>query len=570
MRKFYLLFTLLAGVLFQSARAQDSVRFNFTIGINYDVAFTNTSILAGSEPRKAFWTFGDGVRIMTPPLAGVTHHYTAAGSYTVCLRIFKYISNTNDSILTGEACRTVNLTNTSTDFCTAGFTDTLYSTATGSKIFVAKPWHNHDKKPEKICWTFGDGTDTCINYNPLLSNNYAVSHHYNQPGQYNVCVKIIYQGGCQTTYCRIVQVGMGDTCKADYNMEPVSASPLSRRFNALPWHVQQKKPLKVCWLFGDGTDTCIQYPVTYTGSYWVNHSYASYGQYNVCVKLFYDGGCEAQRCKVISVAQMTTNDSCQLNIFEMASNTYNLGRHFYAVINPNKVAEKICWNFGDGTDTCIILPNPATTQSLTVGHQFPGPGVYHVCAKLWYAGGCTVVKCREVVVRSGTNICGGYMTDSLTAVRTVQFKGFGITNPNDHVVSWRWTFGDGSSSMGQQVVHTYAAGGNYEVCLYIKTDLGCETRICKHVIIQSTNQAQLQLSPNPVVTTLHAVFQSALQEQVTISIYNANGVLVRSYTRAAIAGTNTWDFDLGTLPSGIYTMIVHSPGQLASAIFFKQ
>jgi PKD repeat protein len=162
------------------------------------------------------------------------------------------------------------------------------------------------------------------------------------------------------------------------------------------------------------------------------------------------------------------------------------------------------------------------------------------------------------------------MTDSLTAPRTVQLKGFGITNPNDYVVSWRWTFGDGTSATGQHTSHIYAAGGNYQVCLNIKTNLGCETRICKQVIIQSPGQAQLQLSPNPVVSVLHAVFQSVLHEQVTISIYNANGILVRSNTRTAVAGTNTWDFDLGALPSGIYTMIVHSPAQLANAIFFKQ
>ena len=40
-------------------------------------------------------------------------------------------------------------------------------------------------------------------------------------------------------------------------------------------------------------------------------------------------------------------------------------------------------------------------------------------------------------------------------------------NSQDQIVSWRWTFGDGTSATGQNVKHEYAQGGSYEVCLYI-------------------------------------------------------------------------------------------------------
>jgi PKD repeat protein len=573
MRKFYLLLTLLPVLVSRSLFAQDSARFDVSVGLNNDVVFTNTSVLSGSDARKAYWSFGDGTRIMTPPLSGATHHYATNGTYTACLRIYKYFTNTHDSVITGEACRSFTLSTTNSDSCRAQFTDTTRTSATSplGKLFMAQPWHNSNKKPEKICWNFGDGRDTCISYNPLVANEYGVYHAYAQQGTYNVCVKITYQGGCQSTYCRAVLIASGDACRSDFNLERVVASPLSRQIIALPWHVQQKKPVRICWLFGDGRDTCVQYSVSYTGSFNVTHNYANYGQYNVCVKILYDGGCEAQKCKAVTVAApVPPVDSCYVNIFEVSSSNNHLERHFYAATSPNRIAEKICWNFGDGTDTCINLPNPNTSTSLSIGHRYPGPGVYRLCAKVLYAGGCTATQCRELVIRSATNVCGGYMTDSVTGPRTILFKGFSINNPNDHPVSWRWSFGDGTAATGQQVTHTFAAGGNYEVCLYIKTDQGCETRICKHVTIQATNAAQLQLSPNPVINTLHAVFQSALQEQVTIHIYNANGILVRSYTRAAVMGSNTWDFDLGSLPSGIYSMIVYSGNQLANAIFYKQ
>jgi PKD repeat protein len=176
-----------------------------------------------------------------------------------------------------------------------------------------------------------------------------------------------------------------------------------------------------------------------------------------------------------------------------------------------------------------------------------------------------------VIIRNNTNICGGYFVDSLIDPRKFLFKGFSIMSGQDQVVSWRWTFGDGTSVSGQNVRHEVAQGGNYEICLYIKTSLGCETRICKKIIVRgSTSNPQLHLSPNPVTTTLHAEFQSFFQEQVNVSIYNANGLVVRSYSKNAVQGMNSWDFNLSTLPSGVYSMIVSSPQQIANAIFFKQ
>ena len=570
MRKFYLL-TSFALLLFSKAYNQDTANFVFTIGLSNGVSFTNTSHLHGDASRKAFWSFGDGVKQMTLPLANTFHQYSIAGTYTVCLKIYKYATTSNDSVLTAEACKTLAILNgTTPDSCKASFTNSGSSATPLTQVFVANSWHNHEKRPEQICWNFGDNHDTCIKYDPTLSNNYAVHHTYSKSGQYNVCVIIHYQGGCQSDYCHVINVG-GDECGIDYTMEPITASPLSRHFVAQPWHAQQKKPLRVCWDFGDGSTECKQYLTSYNEPYAINHTYAKAGQYNVCVSVLYDGGCESKKCKIITIETPPPPvDSCFVNVFEVATNLNNLERHFYAGTMHDRRPERICWIFGDGRDTCISLSDPLTAQSLLIAHHYPGPGIYHVCVKVKYAGGCEAQKCREVVLRSASNICGGFIVDSLVSGRIFAFKGFSIQNSNDHAVSWRWTFGDGASSNDQNVLHTYATAANYEVCLYIKTDLGCETRICKHVVVQGESKPILQLTPNPVTSTLHTIFLSVLQEQVTINIFNANGILVKSYTRAAVIGTNTWEFDVAGLPAGIYSVIITSPHQLANAIFFKQ
>jgi len=120
------------------------------------------------------------------------------------------------------------------------------------------------------------------------------------------------------------------------------------------------------------------------------------------------------------------------------------------------------------------------------------------------------------------------------------------------------------------VNHTFAQGGTYTVCLLIHTRLGCDARICNTIHLPGNNEPALHLTPNPVVGVLHASFLSTHNETVTIKIMNGIGTPVRTYTRNVVTGNNNWDFDLSTLMPGIYTCVVQSPNQFASAIFIKQ
>jgi PKD repeat protein len=519
------------------------------------------------KPERICWTFGDGEDTcinynpsQPPPNGyGVYHLYSQPGTYTACVNI-RYEGGCE-----AHFCRTLQIGQQ--DSCSANFEVSPVSSSILTKHFTAIPWHSNNKKPWKICWNFGDGNDTCITYTNTYQGPYTVNHTYASPGQYNVCVKIYYVGGCEATKCREVQVGTNHTCTADYEVAPVSSSILTKHFTAIPWHSNQNKPIYICWQFGDGTDTCIQYSNTYTGPYTVNHTYASPGQYNVCVKIVYAGGCMATKCRIVNVGE-----SCHAQIFQITSSNTALTRGFHVVAssNPPRPIHSICWRFGDGTDTCLVATNSSPPPN-TITHTFPGPGVYHTCVRVTFAGGCVAEKCIEVVIRNANGICGGYFTDSLSAPRTVYFHGQSIHSPGDAVLTYKWIFGDGAIAFGQNAVHTYAQNGIYTACLLINTSRGCETRICKKIVLgTSSNTPVLQLSPNPVINILHAVFYSTHTETVTIKITNSMGVVVRTYTRNASVGLNVWDFDLSTLPSGVYSFVVQSPNQMASAIFIKQ
>ena len=521
------------------------------------------------KPVRICWNFGDNrdTCIQYPTnytgAYAVYHLYDSRGNYNVCVNILY------DGGCEANYCRIVQVGNLE-DSCSANFQVVSSSTNALNKYFIAQPWNNHNKKPVRVCWQFGDGRDTCIQYPTSYTGLYAVNHIYSHPDLYNVCVNILYDGGCEAHYCKQVQVGEPDSCTADFERIPsANANGLAVYLKALPWNNHNKKPSRICWQFGDGRDTCINYTETFTGQYVVSHTYAQPGQYEVCVNILYFGGCESRKCRNIIVP--LPPDTCSVQMFETTPSINSLTRSFYAlpVSSNTRRVESICWHFGDGRDTCINPTGINVIPIFYITHTYPGPGVYHACVNVIFAGGCTAERCIEVVIRSSVDICGGYFTDSLIGPRTFRFRGQSIQNPNDHAVSYNWSFGDGTSAVGQEVTHTFNQGGTYNACLLIRTAQGCETHICRP-LLAGTNVAILQLSPNPVITNLHVVFISSFTETVNIRIVNSGGVAVRNYTRNAVTGSNVWDFDLTTLTPGIYSFVLQSPNQLASAIFLKQ
>ena len=520
------------------------------------------------KPKQICWKFGDGKdTCVTYPenYTGsytVRHTYREPGQYEVCVKILYYGG------CEAHKCKPINVG----EFCRADFERLPLNTTVNPLLvyFKAVPFHSQDKKPKTIHWKFGDGKDTTINYPENYTGLYGVRHEYEHRGQYEVCIKIIYYGGCEAKKCKVIQVGEQVRCKADFERIPISTvnNPLHVAFKAIPWHIENKKPKEICWKFGDGRDTCIQYGEDYAGSYVVHHKYDRPGNYEVCVKIIYYGGCEAKKCELVKVE---APGECRVKLFELTPSITSLVRGFFASpwSSENKRPVRVCWYFGDGTDTCIQLNSGISLPQLFIRHTYPAPGVYNACVKILFEGGCIASDCDEVVIRPTTNVCGGYMTDSLISPRTFKFKGFAIHNPDDPVVSYRWTFGDGSTATGREVTHQYNVPGTYEVCLTIKTQRGCVTRICKPLHVPGNTQSALQVTPNPVINNMHVLFYSTHNEQVTIKVVNNNGVIVRTWIRNATQGANNWDFDVSALVAGAYTLYVQSPNQLSSRIFIK-
>ncbi|GAB4093165.1 PKD domain-containing protein [Flaviaesturariibacter terrae] len=583
MRKLY--FLLIALLLAAGSQAQDSCRAEFSIqqlnGNSLPITLQTTAVAWHNHQKAVIsvcWTWGDGTPVQcsqrsgtTAPSMTGTHIYPANGTYTIGVTI------NYDGGCSSSFTRTVVLPAPSPtvtpDSCHASFTAATVSAGPMAQIvhFEAQPWHNHQRRVTQVCWQFGDGHDTCVSYGAATTVPFFVNHNYSAPGNYSACVKIVYDGGCQSTYCHNVSLAPpADSCSAHFTLQAVAAQPLGRRFVAQPWHNNGKRVTSVCWNFGDGRDSCVNYPAGFVGDYAVPHSYSYPGTYTVCVRINYEGGCHSLYCAPVVVHVVTPapvpDSSCHVNFVSLADSF--LHRRFAAVLQGSRRPLRICWNFGDGSSHCEQLSSTSTANALLADHVYSTPGHYQVCVRIEYDGGCVAQECHEILVTSPGNCTVSFSKQALSD-RHFQFVAAGTTDPGD-TPTWRWSFGDGSAAQGRQVEHSYAGGGTYQVCVSMITASGCQARYCDTVTVHAPVVTLLTLVPNPVSTVLHANFHSAEPGTATIRIVSATGLIVRTETRPCYAGMNFWQLNVSALPTGYYQLVVQTNTQFAASGFFKQ
>jgi PKD repeat protein len=133
------------------------------------------------------------------------------------------------------------------------------------------------------------------------------------------------------------------------------------------------------------------------------------------------------------------------------------------------------WSFGDGTSGTSSGLNMMT-------HTYTSNGVYLVCLMISDSFfGCTDTICDSVVVGNSVGGCSAYYTYT-NAGCTFNFTDNSTCTGSP--VTYLWDFGDGSpTSTLMNPSHTYAANGNYTVCLSVadgngNTDTWCSTVTC--------------------------------------------------------------------------------------------
>ena len=205
------------------------------------------------------------------------------------------------------------------------------------------------------------------------------------------------------------------------------------------------------WNFGDGSP----------GVYGVDtsHTYAANGPFTVTLSdtlyTYAAGLCTADTSLLLQGGPVAA--------FNAAGSSLNWSFQDQSVLAG---PASYLWDFGDGTSSVMQNPN----------HTYPGAGTYLACLTVTDACGSDSTCSSILVLCPDPSAAFSFSTNLLTATFTDQ------STATTTISSWLWDFGDGNTSTQQNPSHTYAAAGNYTVCLTVTDTCGTDS-ICTNVTI---------------------------------------------------------------------------------------
>ncbi len=124
------------------------------------------------------------------------------------------------------------------------------------------------------------------------------------------------------------------------------------------------------------------------------------------------------------------------------------------------------WNFGDGATSTINAPT----------HIYAGVGTYPNTLIEYSTNGCSDTVLQNVTIFPKPN--AAFIFNQACATNTVNFSNSSSVNGGT-IVSSRWAFGDGTTSLLVSPTHIYTVGGNYNVQLAVTDNNTCKDSLVK-------------------------------------------------------------------------------------------
>ena len=339
-------------------------------------------------------------------------------------------------------------------------------------------------------WDFGDGSE---------GDGANPNHTYDEPGTYEVCLTIHDNHGCEDTYCHavIVEPINQDGCEALFEYEQLDNSLTIHFIN------QSSSEFEIIsrfWDFGDGSEGDGANP---------NHTYDEPGTYEVCLTIHDNHGCEDTYCHAVIVEPINPGTCEALFEYEQLANSLTI--HF---INQSSSEFEIIsrfWNFGDGSEGDGANPN----------HTYDEPGTYEVCLTIHDNHGCEDTYCHAVIVEPINQDGCEALFEYEQPANSLSIHFINHSTSGHDIISWFWTFGDGSESDDHNPSHTYNHPGTYEVCLTIHDNVGCTDTYCHAVIVEEIVPGECE------ALFVYYQFENSLTIQFIDSSYSPNDITSR-------------------------------------------
>jgi PKD repeat protein len=156
------------------------------------------------------------------------------------------------------------------------------------------------------------------------------------------------------------------------------------------------------------------------------------------------------------------------------SATEGVATSFKAVVDDPYGKPAFTWKWGDGTESVGQAPS----------HAYAAPGSYEVTlsAKDELTNSTTAPATRPIVVADELPTASFIAPSAAQEKIAVKFEGAG-NDPDGSIVSYAWSFGDGTESGGATPEHTYTLGGTYTVTLTVTDSAGRSGAIAHPVMV---------------------------------------------------------------------------------------
>ena len=403
---------------------------NIKAGFNSpDSVCTNESFIVVNSsipsPLLVRWDFGDGTRstLQAPSIS-----YGTPGVYTISLvDIFQNCVDSTVRPIRVLPRPTATFSTLDTISCKVPFTVSFTTNAAPGTNFR---------------WDFGDGS---------AGNGFSPVHTYSSFGLFTVRLVVTATNGCTDTVIRSAYIRVQPPQITISGLPAKGCLPLTITPTAT---VQVADNIKsYYWDFGDGTSSTLAAP---------SRIYTAEGKYTVKLFITTVGGCADSAILV---------DAVQANTKPLANFTAtprdvckSVPVRFSNVSTP--AGNQWKWDFGDGGTSA--LANPA--------HLYGDTGYYKIMLVVWNFT-CPDTLVIDSFVHVDPPVARFNVISDCADKYGRTFKDLSIG-----AQTWRWTFGDGSTSTSPSPFHRYAAKGAYRVKLVVTHD-GCSDSIFRNFII---------------------------------------------------------------------------------------
>lgn len=403
-----------------------NANFNYQIDCStYSVTFTPNETVGNH-----IWQFGDGATSNEPI---PTHTYPTTGIYDVTHIIASNIPNCPATDTVSQSIEIVEPVTAN-----ASASDTLGCIPLGVQL------SHQSTNATSILWNLGNG-QTSTAPNPTV--NYPIQ------GEYWVSLIAQNPQSCNLSdTARILITTLDTIIFAQFAPQlPEVCAPLNVTFNTpLP------AALNYHWDFGDGTTAGDIIPAT--------HLYEQPGTYTATM-------IASSPCAPPDTAQVTflLPEPPMVEVGILAppqSGCTPVAVFLQATGN----AVTYSWNMGNGI----------TANGTSVSQVYDTPGSYHIQLFGTDSSTCNITDSASVLLEVYPYAVAYFTTNTDTAEANYPIQ---FNNQSTNANSYLWNFGDGTTSTEISPQHTYAAAGQYDVCLQAITNHGCNDVYCQTVTV---------------------------------------------------------------------------------------